>query len=132
MFDLQSVQLFANLIPMDEQSTPTTPAVLGERLVAARIAKGLKQEQLLVEFDRRNLPEQMRMSRSKLINLEKGVTAKPDAFDIEILATIYGVPVETLSPEIAEILDGYRNFVVIPGGADQGSPCTPDLEPQAA
>jgi hypothetical protein len=62
------------------------------------------------------------MSRTKLNQLERDHTAKPDPFDVALLAAVYGVEVRALSESIADDLDRVRRFVLIDGGNDGGSP----------
>lgn len=113
-------------------SEPTTPQELGRRLMEARKAMGFTMEDVIVQLALKNLPKQMSMSKGKIGHLEKGYYEKPDPFDIEVLAAIYKKKVEELSPEAAEALERYRNFLVIEGGGSPGSPWTPDFEPAAA
>lgn len=110
---------------MDEPTT--TPEVLGRRLQAGRQAKGMTIDDVIDRL-KAELPRPMVMSRGKLSQMEKGHVAKPDPFDVQLLAVIYEIPLEELSPQIAEQIAAHRRFVLIPGGdhPGPGSPCTPE------
>jgi transcriptional regulator with XRE-family HTH domain len=110
---------------MDEPTPNTT--TLGRRLLAARTEAGMTTDDV-IDALKAALPRHMVMSRTKLNQLEKGHVAKPDPFDVELLAAVYGREVRDLSESIADDLERVRRFVLIRGGDDggsPGSPCTP-------
>lgn len=108
------------LLLMDEPHSPTT---LGQRLLAARSNAGMTTDDV-IDALKAELPKHMVMSRTKLNQLERDHTARPDPFDIALLAAVYGVEVKALSESISEDLDRVRRFVLLDGGSP-GSPCTP-------
>jgi transcriptional regulator with XRE-family HTH domain len=106
---------------------------LGRLLRSAREGKGFTIDDVMVELRVRNLPDMMAMSRTKINNIENGTIAKVDPHDVQILAAVYGVTVESLSPAMAEALETFaRDWAVIEGGASTESPCTSGRVPVAA
>jgi transcriptional regulator with XRE-family HTH domain len=120
---------------MDEHDDPT-PAVLGQRLRAARDAKGMTLDAVIIAFDRLNIPESLSISRGKIGQMEKGYVQQVDPFDLLLLATIYDKEVADFSPQAAADLESYRRIVSIDatrrGEVAPDSPCSPDLLGAAA
>lgn len=106
---LSVVRTRDTLTAMDEPTT--TPQELGAILRQARDDAEMTLDDVIVEFSLRNIPSSMKMSRGKIGQLEKGYVAHPDPWDLLLLATVYGKELRDISPEAADDIDSYRQFV---------------------